>query len=151
DADTLKADNTYLASIPVRDKVPLLLVNGDPSTEPLKGETDFAEIALQPFSAAKVENADLIQNKVVTGDGLNPKSLSECSVAVLPNVRKLSDDQLHALEDFVRTGGGLLLFTGNRVDPTWWNASLYREGKGLLPFALGALAGEARDNAPTVG
>ena len=123
DADTLKADNTMLASIPVRDKVSLLLVNGDPSSEPLKGETDFAEIALQPFSAAKVENADLIQNKVVPAEGLTAKALTESAVVVLANVRKLSDDQLHALEDFVRTGGGLLIFTGNRVDPTWWNAS----------------------------
>src|SRR4029453_16629589 len=40
DADALKADNSFLASIPVRDKVPLLLINGDPSAEPLKGETD---------------------------------------------------------------------------------------------------------------
>ena len=42
-------------------------------------------------------------------------------------------------------------FTGNRVDPAWWNASMLKDGKGLLPFALGALAGEARDNAPSVG
>jgi hypothetical protein len=151
EADTLRADNTFLASIPVRDKVPLLLVNGDPNTEPLKGETDFAEIALQPFSAAKVENADLIQNKVVPADGLNAKALSECTVAVLANVRKLNDDQLRALEEFVRMGGGLLLCTGNRVDSAWWNASLHKDGKGLLPFALGAVAGESRDNAPSVG
>src|SRR5258708_5744994 len=58
DADALKADNSYLASVPVRDKVPVLLVNGDPSPEPLKGETDFAEIALQPYAASgKVELA----------------------------------------------------------------------------------------------
>jgi hypothetical protein len=46
DADALKADNSFLASIPVRDKLPVLLVNGEPNSEPLKGETDFAEIAL---------------------------------------------------------------------------------------------------------
>jgi len=42
----------FSPSIPVRDKVPVLLVNGDPSIEPLKGETDFAEIALQPYNSA---------------------------------------------------------------------------------------------------
>ena len=66
DGDALKADNSYLASIPVRDKIPVLLVNGDPSPEPLKSETDFAEIALQPYSSTgKVALADLIATKVV--------------------------------------------------------------------------------------
>lgn len=150
EADTLKADNSYLASIPVRDKVPLLLVNGDPSAEPLKGETDFAEIALQPYSAAKVELADLIQTRVLPADALNAKVLGESAVAILANVRKLNDDQVRFLEEFVRTGGGVLFFTGNRVDSVWWNSALFRDGKGLLPFALGALAGDAKESAPSV-
>ena len=150
EADTLKADNSYLASIPVRDKVPLLLVNGDPSAEPLKGETDFAEIALQPYSAAKVELADLILTRVVPADGLNAKLLAESAVVILANVRKLSDDQLRALEEFVRTGGGVLLFTGNRIDSVWWNSALFHDGKGLLPLPLATLTGDAKENAPSV-
>ena len=53
DADALEADNSYQASIPVWDQVPVLLVNGDPHPESLKGETDFLEIALQPFGEAR--------------------------------------------------------------------------------------------------
>ena len=150
EADTLKADNTFLASMPVRDKVPLLLVNGDPNPEPLKGETDFAEIALQPFSAAKVESADLIRTRVIPAEGLNAKLLTESGVVILANVRKLTDEQLRALEDFVRLGGGLLLFPGNRVDPAWWNSALLRDGKGLLPFALGPVSGDSKEGAPSV-
>ena len=150
EADTLKADNSYLASIPVRDKVPLLLVNGDPSSEPLKGETDFAEIALEPYSAAKVELADLIETRVVPADGLNAKLLGESAVAILANVRRLTDDQLRALEEFVRTGGGLLLFTGNRIDAAWWNSALFRDGKGLGPLPLGTLAGDPKESAGSV-
>jgi hypothetical protein len=129
DADALKADNSFLASIPVRDKVPLLLINGDPSAEPLKGETDFAEIALQPFSAGKVELADLISTKVVKADDLNAKTLADRAVVILANVRKLQDDQLRALEGFVKAGGGLLIFPGNRSDPSWYNSALFGEGK----------------------
>jgi hypothetical protein len=151
DADNLKADNSFLASIPVRDKVPLLLVNGDPNPEPLKGETDFAEIALQPFAASgKVELADLIATKVIKADELNTKTLAENAVVILANVRKLQDDQLHALEDFVKAGGGLLIFPGNRSDPSWYNGALFREGKGLLPASLGALVGELKEGAPSV-
>jgi hypothetical protein len=150
DADALTADNSFLASIPVRDKLPLLLVNGDPSPEPLKGETDFAEIALQPFSAGKVELADLISTKIVKADELNAKTLVDRAVVILANVRKLQDDQLRALEEFVKAGGGLLIFPGNRSDPSWYNGALFAAGKGLLPATFGPIAGDLKEGAPSV-
>ena len=149
DADPLKADNSYMASIPVRDKLPVLLINGDPSTEPLKGETDFAEIALQPYSAGKVELADLISTKVITPESLNAQALNGLAVAIMANVSKLDDTQLHALEEFVKNGGGLLLFPGNRVEATWYQNSLFKGGAGLLPMWLGPLAGDLKESAPS--
>ena len=59
------------------------------------------------------------------------KALSEQAVVILANVRKLNDDQLRALEDFVKNGGGLLVFPGNRIDATWYNGALFKDGKGL--------------------
>ena len=150
-ADTLKADNSYIASIPVRDKVPLLLVNGDPNREPLKGETAFAEIALQPYSAARVELADLIKTTVIQAEELNGRTLTGQAVVILANVRRLNDDQVRALEDFVAHGGGLLLFPGDRVDAEWYNRALLNEGKGLLPLAYGQLAGDLKEGAPAIG
>lgn len=152
DADPLKADNSYLASIPVRDKIPVLLVNGDPSAEPLKGETDFAEIALQPYSSTgRVALADLISTKVVRTENLDAQGINASAVVVLANVRQLDGGQLKALEDFVHNGGGLLIFPGNRVDASWTNATLFKDGKGLLPLALGALGGDLKEGAPSIG
>lgn len=150
DADPLKADNVFLASIPVRDKVPVLLVNGEPSGEPLKGETDFAEIALQPYSAARVELADLLATKTIRPEELDPKRLSESAVVLLANVRNLNDAQVRSLEEFVKNGGGLLIFPGGKVDANWWNSVLFKNGAGLLPFALGAVGGELKEGAPGV-
>jgi hypothetical protein len=152
DADGLKADNSYLASIPVRDKIPVLLVNGDPSAEPLKGETDFAEIALQPFSATgKVALADLISAKVVRTENLDPAAIAGAAVIALANVRQLDDRVVKALEDFVKNGGGLLIFPGNRIDSSWTNGALFKDGKGLLPLSVGSLAGDLKESAPSVG
>jgi hypothetical protein len=145
DADPLKADNSYLASIPVRDQVPVLLVNGDPNREPLKGETDFAEIALQPYSAGRVEMADLIRTKVVTTEELKAGAMSESSVVVLANVRKLNDEQVRGLQEYVKNGGGVLIFPGNRTDSQWWNATFAKDGNGLLPARFGALSGDVRE------
>jgi hypothetical protein len=152
DADALKADNSFLASVPVRDKVPVLLVNGDPNAEPLKGETDFAELALQPYSSTgKVALADLIATKVVRAENLDGSALSHAAVAILANVRQLDAGQVKALEDFVRNGGGLLIFPGSRVDASWTNATLFQDGKGLLPLALGPLGGDLKEGAQSIG
>lgn len=150
DADALKADNSFLASIPVRDRLPVLLVNGEPNPEPLKGETDFAEIALQPYAAARVELADLIRPRVIPPDGLNAQSLNESAVVILANVRRLNDDQVRALEEFVKGGGGLLVFPGTKIEANWYESTMLREGKGLLPLGFAKLSGEAREGAPSV-
>ncbi|MEQ1859821.1 MAG: BatA domain-containing protein [Chthoniobacteraceae bacterium] len=147
DADSLKADNTYLASIQVRDRVPVLLVDGEPSKEALKSETAFAEIALQPFAAGRVELADLIKPSVIAPEAINPQLLNQSAVVILANVRKLNDGQLRALEEFVRNGGGLLVFPGSKIDAAWYQSALHRDGKGLLPLAYAELAGDAKAGA----
>lgn len=142
DADPLKADNSAQASITVRDRVPVLLVDGDPSPEPLKGETAFAEIALQPYGAARSEAADLLTTRVIRPDELNPKLLSASAMVLLANVRTLGGDKLKLLEEFVRNGGGLLIAPGNKIDPKWYNSAALQDGHGLLPAGFGAIAGD---------
>lgn len=150
EADALKADNTLFASVPVRDRLPVVLVNGDPQPGPLKGETDFAEIALQPYGAARVELADLIAPKVIRVEQLKPEALTGASVLMLANIARLSEEQLKTVEDFVRNGGGLLIAPGSRTDVGWYNAALFKSGKGLLPYELGSLAGNSEPTASGV-
>jgi hypothetical protein len=141
DADPLTADNGWLASIPVWDRVPVLLVSGDPNPEPLRGETDFIEIALRPFGAAKVELADLITTSTIEARDLDQKRLAEARVVLLANVPQLNEAQLKALDAFVREGGGLLIFPGNRINSAWYNTTLAADGRGLLPLPVVSLAG----------
>jgi len=140
EADPVKADNLFLASIPVRDKLTVLLVDGAPGATPddLKGETGFAQIALSPFASGKVEQADLIKASVVPAEGANAKNIAESNVVVLANVAKLNDEQIKALELFVKQGGGLLVFTGDRTDAAWWNGPF---GK-LAPLQIGGTGGD---------
>ena len=145
--DALKSDNTLLASVPVFEKLPVLLVNGRTSREPLGGETDFLEIALRPFQNAKGNLADLIETRVIEPQQLDERALKDVRVAVVANVSRLEEHQVRALEAFVRAGGGLLLFPGSRVDTAWWNRALAAEGRGLLPYPLAELEGGLEENA----
>lgn len=149
EADALGADNSMLASIPVRDRLAVLLVDGAPGATPddLKSETGFAQIALAPFAAGKVEQADLIETKVVAAADLTSKHITDAAVVVLANVAKLGDAPLKTLEQFVDQGGGLLVFTGDRSDPAWWNGAFAK----LAPLPLGARAGESSEGAATMG
>lgn len=143
DGDNLKADNNYQAAIPVWDTVPVLLFNGAPSVEPLKGETDFLEIALQPFGQAKADLTDLITTKVIDEErDIKVEDLPKYRTIVLANVRQLSDRWVKALRDFVNNGGGLLIFPGDRIDTTWYNRVLANDN-GLLPLPLASLNTES--------
>jgi len=136
DADPLKADNVKRFSIPVWDKLPVLLVSGDTNPAPLQAETAFLQIALQPFTSAAATLSDLITTRVITPEKLTAKELTESRVVVLANVPQLSDLQVKILDDYVRRGGGLLVFPGDRINRDWYNSKMLASGAGLLPCSF---------------
>jgi hypothetical protein len=140
DGDALTADNASLASVPVWEQVPVLLVNGDPRREALRGETDFLEIALRPFGLGRVPLADLVTTRTVTTAEVTADSLETVRVVVLANVGALSDAQITLLQRFVADGGGLLVFPGDRCSPEQFNRSLLPAG--LVPAPITAVTGE---------
>lgn len=147
DADTLSADNAYSASIPVWDSVPVLLVNGDDNPQRLGGETDYLEVALQPFGLAKSDLRDLIEPRVIAPTELNITELDKARVVVLANVSELNNGQLKSLQQFVREGGGLIIFPGNRINLQWHNQVMNQVDGGLLPLPWKDLAGSIEDSA----
>ena len=146
-ADSLKADNVLLASVPVWDRLPVLLISGNLGREPLAGETDFLEIALRPYNAVKTTLADLITTTVIEPRQLDAKQLKDQRVVVLANVPQLDAKQVALLEEFVRGGGGLLIFPGNAIKTEWYNTKLAGDGKGLFPWRLTALEGGLEETA----
>ncbi len=156
DADSLKADNTFLVSIPVWERVPVLVVDGDPSPNPLESETDFLQIALQPYREAGEDGApqqpgekklaDLIEARVIRTAGLNAAAIGDARVVVLANVARLTPQQLDAVKEFVRDGGGLMVFPGDKIDVKWYNETLHASG--LLPAPLTRLADLSREPEP---
>ncbi|MBP7934102.1 MAG: BatA domain-containing protein [Phycisphaerae bacterium] len=144
DPDAIMADNSMLASLRVWSRIPVLLINGEPSPEPLGGETDYLEIALQPF-AGSGRLSDLVRARVLEPGQLDQKALVDTRVVVLANVATLSAEQTNLLEEFVRSGGGLLFFSGSKTDVGWFNAALAKAGDGLMPLRLRPPAGSQTD------
>jgi hypothetical protein len=141
EGDALTADNASLASVLVWEQVPVLLVNGDPRREPLRGETDFLEIALRPFGLGRVPLADLITARTVTAPELTADALEPVRVCVLANIATLTEAQVQLLQRFVADGGGLLVFPGDRCSPDQFNRALLPAG--LAPAPVLGVAGDA--------
>lgn len=147
--DAVPADNAWFSSIPVWDDVPVLLVDGDPDSRPLASETDFLRLALRPFSEAKTELRDLIVTETVEAQRFNGRDTEGKRVVIVANASEFRDDQVKALEQFVSSGGGLIVFPGDRTKFDSFNRRLHRDGKGLLPARYAELAGEVAGGAPT--
>ena len=140
--DDLPADDVYRVAVNVLGELRVLLVSDESGRPFPQNETDFLEVALQPFAAVpNAPLADLVKTTVVHSDKLDAGALEQVRVVVLANVPRLNGRQVNQLRAFVEAGGGLLVFPGDRVDTQWYNRDFYDDGAGLLPAKLTALAG----------
>jgi hypothetical protein len=62
---------------------------------------------------------------------------------VLCNLAQFSQSEVSALEEYLKQGGGLVIFGGDQVVTENYNRLLYADGKGLLPASVGATVGDA--------
>jgi hypothetical protein len=146
EGDNLVRDDTRHFVLPVAGRIPVLLVNGDPSPVTYQDETFFLRAALAPeeFKVHTVESP--VNLAVVEPDALVGEDLGPFLAVILANVPRLEDAAAHRLVRFVKGGGGLLVFGGNRVDPRLLNDALGTDPElGALPAELGPATGSAEE------
>ena len=115
--DPLPGDDTFAIAVEAVPATEVLLVNGEPSSEPLEGETDFLEQAL----AAPGEVPSGILPTVVVEEGFPRSGLDRHSAIFLANVHGPSPETIQALKGYVERGGALVVFLGDQVDPGLYN------------------------------
>lgn len=140
-ADGLAGDNVAHLALAVRKARKVLIADGEPdAAEPLDAESFFLRHALDPTADQRYGN----EVEVVPVERLAEVNFDAYEAVVLANVGDLLDPQIQALERYVRAGGGVIIFTGDRVNRDFYNQNLYRGGAGLCPVRIEAPAGEAR-------
>ncbi|HUT37220.1 MAG TPA: BatA domain-containing protein [Planctomycetota bacterium] len=137
-ADPLPRDNVRHMAARIRPGIPMLLVDGEPSSEYGQTETFYVERALAPPGLTLSGN----DVTIVTENQFEELPLDRYQVIVLANVYRVTDGRRKALEAWVNAGGGLLLFLGDQVDEAAYNEKLWADGAGLLPLRLTAIAGD---------
>lgn len=148
EGDSFADDNAFYTVVQVRDQLNVLLVDGDPSTEPLGGAADFLELALAPYQSASASLKDLIRTTKVDSRRLREADLKGKEVVILADVDRLQGGRLQELDKFVKAGGGLIVFGGPHCDLDWYNREFFRKGEGLLPAKIKGLQRAANATLP---
>jgi len=136
-ADDLPPDDAAPRVIQVLENLPVLIVEGAPSSRPLDGAAAFIEVALAPGADGPEGNGNLIEPTVVpAAELIRMTDFTPYRVVILADVPRLPDGAAAALKQFVRDGGGLLIAPGERADPDFYNGWTSGENEPVAPALL---------------
>jgi hypothetical protein len=151
--DELPGDNQACLTLQVRETLKVLIVDGRFAADrPEETGSYFLANALDP--QRRGEHGFAVE--VIQPADLGAAALGQYDVVCLLNVPNLplsprvdpatgeteNYPQLAALEQFTARGGGVLLFTGDRVDTSFYNGRFYNQGRGLSPLPIRTPAGD---------
>ncbi len=136
--DRVPADDSRTIVVRGTKRVKALLVDGDIGREPRDAETFFLKAV---FGASG--SPPLIEATSSDPGSMSSENLDDYDAVILANVPDISPNTVDALEAYVRKGGGLIIFTGDRVRKSFYNDDLSARHN-LLPATLGDPKGDEK-------
>lgn len=142
DPDHMEADDWRCAAFRAVKDVAVLLVDGDPGREPRESAVFFLKLALRPVPRADWDEYH-IKLTVKTPAELEGMHFEDYAAVVAANATDFSPAVLSQLASYVRAGGTMMIFPGEKVNRAFYNEQMY-ERLGLLPAMLGDARGDAK-------
>lgn len=128
--DDLPQDNRRYFVFRIPEQIRVLLVGGS------EGDTRYLRLALRPDE----KSTSYIRVRQIDASSLDRTALSKADVVILADVPTIDDNLGASLREFVRMGGGLVIFLGSDVDVRNYNEKLLpRLQMPVLTKALGQL------------
>ena len=140
--DALDVDNHRYLSVPVRQTIRVLCVDGRPSGRPFQGAADYVAAALAP-KHAPTANQSPVQVETVGESAMRDRNLSEYDCIFLCNAAQFTAGEARLLDAYLQGGGGLVFFLGDRTLADRYNSVLGVVGQGeasgphILPATIG--------------
>lgn len=128
-ADAVELDNRRYFACDLTAARPVLIVDG---SQDGRGGHQLS-LALAPGGNTRTGWQPHVEPPSFLAD---VEQLSQQAAVCLLDVPRLADDELAALEAYVREGGGVALFVGPETDLGFYNDRLFCNGAGLLPVPL---------------
>jgi hypothetical protein len=139
--DRLPADDRRTVAVRAIREVKVLLVDGDPGNEARDSEVFFLRNALTPIAPEAAADY-FIKTTVMAATELSQARFDDFDCVILANVSDFSDATLNDIQSYLRRGGGLMIFPGDRVNASFYNGQLFKRTK-VLPAELGPARGQA--------
>jgi hypothetical protein len=143
--DALRLDDVRALAVTVRDTIPVMVVNGKSSPDPLDRASGFLARALNPFPEGERSPESPASVRVITprefqdaglGDLFRPDAPVE--VVFLADLPAVGGNEAARLEAHLKRGGSVVIGLGptaaKNIDA--YNRVLFNDGKGLLPGPL---------------
>jgi hypothetical protein len=127
--DSIAVDNHRWFACNLSAARPVLIVDG---SQDRRGGRQLA-LALAPGGVTRTGWQPHIEPTRFLSD---TERLAEQAAVCLLDVPRLTDDELAALEDYVKQGGGVAIFVGSETDRSFHNEQFLRNGTGLFPVPL---------------
>lgn len=134
--DSLQADNRRGAVLTVRDRVPVLLVNGRPSGQPWENATDLLRLALAPDDNSPFEPTVIPESELLS------TPLAPFACVFLCDLALITDREARWLSDYLTQGGAVVICVGGQVRIDQYNQALLADDRRILPARLLELAGD---------
>ncbi len=112
--------NVFFFNARTIPRIPVLLVNGKPSPNPLADAAFFLNKALAPGGETPFDV------KVVAADKVTPGNVADSLVVILANVASLPAPATEALSALLARGGGLFFLPGDQVTAEAFNTQFGR-------------------------
>jgi len=130
ETDVVDVDNVRYRVVGFPEDVPVLLVDGDPQAV----DAHYLSAALAPGGPAPTGIRPTLEGPRYLS--LHP--LDSFRAVYLLNVGQLDDLAIAAVESYVRSGGGVGVFLGDRCRSKFVGDALYRDGEGFFPVPIRA-------------
>ncbi|MFQ5850030.1 MAG: BatA domain-containing protein [Candidatus Binatia bacterium] len=121
-------------TLQAQEKLKVLIVDGDPQTSLAQSEAFFLTRALNPGGR---EDSSPFLPAVIIPEELNSVSLNSYQALIFCNVPVIPDPLLPRLRQYLRRGGGVLFFLGDRVQADDYNLKLFQLAPPILPDRIG--------------
>jgi hypothetical protein len=141
DHDRLPADDTRTVAVRALSQVRVLVVDGEPQGGGREAETFYLRHALLPVPRPELEQH---YNKVtiINYTELDAAKLDQYDAVFLCNVPDFTESTASAFADYLKKGGGFVIFPGGNVIPRSYNELLAKKWQ-FLPAELGEARGDA--------
>ncbi|MCE0496719.1 MAG: BatA domain-containing protein [Methylacidiphilales bacterium] len=141
--DRLPADDQRTLAVRAIREVKVLLVQGTAAARPSQADDFFVRNALVPVSPEEVGQY-YIKTTTVCASQLGGTSFDDYDAVFFLGVDQIDPSEIPTLSNYVRQGGGLVLFPGPSCNVDFYNQELDRDG--FLPAQLGPYKGDAAAN-----